>query len=221
MRPAAWAASPHDDRLAFATAQLEIGIGVVVVLISGRRVMVRSVRVHPGRPLAGRGLSILATVWGLLGESRRREDGAESDDGKKLFHEILLLTATQIDQYSYARLCADPAWLLTLISEVGRPAHRTGSSCARNPEHHRCVKKGPSQVVSASSAARIVGDHSMSRPAASRAIDLRTIDRHPLASVGTIVLGFRCSWCPGSAPMPKLLGLHALPPARRAEAAAV
>jgi hypothetical protein len=53
----------------------------------------------------------------------------------------------------------------------------------------------------------------------SRAIDLRTIDRHPLASVGTLVLGLRCSWCPGSAPMPKLLGLFALPPARRADIA--
>ena len=47
----------------------------------------------------------------------------------------------------------------------------------------------------------------------SRAIDLRTLDRHPLASVGTLVLGLRCSWCPGSAPMPKMLGLYALPPA--------
>jgi hypothetical protein len=47
----------------------------------------------------------------------------------------------------------------------------------------------------------------------SRAIDLRKVDRHPLASVGTLVLGLRCSWCPGSAPMPKILGLHALPPA--------
>jgi hypothetical protein len=27
----------------------------------------------------------------------------------------------------------------------------------------------------------------------SRAIDLRTIDRHPLASVGTLVLGLRCA----------------------------
>jgi hypothetical protein len=27
-----------------------------------------------------------------------------------------------------------------------------------------------------------------------RAIDLRTIDRHPLASVGTLVLALRCSW---------------------------
>jgi hypothetical protein len=52
----------------------------------------------------------------------------------------------------------------------------------------------------------------------SRAIDLRTIDRHPLASVGTLVLGLQCSWCPGSAPMPKLLGLHALPPAATARA---
>ena len=34
-----------------------------------------------------------------------------------------------------------------------------------------------------------------------------------------LVLGLRCSWCPGSAPMPKLLGLYALPPARRQGAA--
>jgi hypothetical protein len=30
----------------------------------------------------------------------------------------------------------------------------------------------------------------------SRAIDLRKADRHPLASVATLVLGLRCSWCP-------------------------
>src|SRR5260221_5127073 len=35
-----------------------------------------------------------------------------------------------------------------------------------------------------------------------RAIDIRTLDRHPLASVGSLVLGLRCSWCPGNAPMP-------------------
>jgi hypothetical protein len=29
----------------------------------------------------------------------------------------------------------------------------------------------------------------------SRAIDLRKVDRHPLASVATLVLGLRCSWC--------------------------
>jgi hypothetical protein len=46
-----------------------------------------------------------------------------------------------------------------------------------------------------------------------RAIDLRKVDRHPLASVATLVLGLRCSWCPESAPMPRILGLHALPPA--------
>jgi hypothetical protein len=28
----------------------------------------------------------------------------------------------------------------------------------------------------------------------SRAIDLRNVDRHPLASVATLVLGLRCSW---------------------------
>jgi hypothetical protein len=46
----------------------------------------------------------------------------------------------------------------------------------------------------------------------SRAIDLRKVDRHPLASVATLVLGLRCSWCPELAPMPRILGLHALPP---------
>jgi hypothetical protein len=51
----------------------------------------------------------------------------------------------------------------------------------------------------------------------SRAIDLR-IDRHPLASVATLVLGLRCSWCPELAPMPRILGLHALPPAAKAAA---
>src|SRR6202521_761926 len=50
----------------------------------------------------------------------------------------------------------------------------------------------------------------------SRAIDLRTIDRHPLASVGSLVLGLRCTWCSGAAPMPKITGLHAVPPVPRA-----
>jgi hypothetical protein len=50
----------------------------------------------------------------------------------------------------------------------------------------------------------------------SRAIDIRTLDRHPLASVGSLALGLRCSWCPGpSTPMPVLTGLHAAPPAAR------
>jgi hypothetical protein len=52
-----------------------------------------------------------------------------------------------------------------------------------------------------------------------KAIDLRTVDRHP--SVGTPVLGLRCSWCPGSAPLPKLLGLRALPRSSRADVAAL
>ena len=47
----------------------------------------------------------------------------------------------------------------------------------------------------------------------SRAIDIRTVDRHPLASVGSLVLGLRCSWCRGNAPMPVLNGPHAVPPA--------
>jgi hypothetical protein len=32
----------------------------------------------------------------------------------------------------------------------------------------------------------------------SRAIDLRKVDRHLLASIATLVLGLRCSWCPES-----------------------
>jgi hypothetical protein len=54
---------------------------------------------------------------------------------------------------------------------------------------------------------------------ANRAIDLRTLDRHPLASLGAVAFGLKCSWCPGSAPMPKLLGLYALSPARRQDVA--
>ena len=49
----------------------------------------------------------------------------------------------------------------------------------------------------------------------SRAIDIRNIDRHTLASVGSLVLGLRCSMCPGSAPMSVIKGLHAWPPAVR------
>ena len=44
-----------------------------------------------------------------------------------------------------------------------------------------------------------------------RALDIRALDRHPLASVGSLVLGLKCSWCPGSAPMPRIVGLHAFP----------
>jgi hypothetical protein len=43
-----------------------------------------------------------------------------------------------------------------------------------------------------------------------RALDIRSVDRHPLASVGSLVLGLRCSWCPISAPIPRVVGLHAL-----------
>jgi hypothetical protein len=52
-----------------------------------------------------------------------------------------------------------------------------------------------------------------------RSLDLRTIDRHPLASVGSLVLGLRCSWCSGLAAMPKIIGLRSVPMARGATAA--
>src|SRR5258707_7741472 len=47
----------------------------------------------------------------------------------------------------------------------------------------------------------------------SRAIDIRTLDRHPLASVGSLVLGLRCTWCQGDAPMPVIIRLYKWPPA--------
>jgi hypothetical protein len=40
-----------------------------------------------------------------------------------------------------------------------------------------------------------------------RAINVGTIDRHPLASVGSLVLGLKCSWCRGAGPMARVLGL--------------
>jgi hypothetical protein len=49
-----------------------------------------------------------------------------------------------------------------------------------------------------------------------RAIDLRKVGGHPLASVSTF--GLRYSWCAEAAPMPRILALHALPPAAKAEA---
>jgi hypothetical protein len=45
----------------------------------------------------------------------------------------------------------------------------------------------------------------------SNAIDIRTLDRHPLATVGSLVIGLRCSMCRDGAPMPVLRGLHAFP----------
>src|SRR5215472_10056626 len=48
-----------------------------------------------------------------------------------------------------------------------------------------------------------------------RAIDIRTVDRHPFATVNSLVIGLRCSMCRDGAPMPELRGLHAFPPAAR------
>jgi len=48
-----------------------------------------------------------------------------------------------------------------------------------------------------------------------RAIKIRTVDRHQLAAVGSLVIGLRCSMCPDSAPMPVPKGLRAFPPAAK------
>jgi hypothetical protein len=47
----------------------------------------------------------------------------------------------------------------------------------------------------------------------SRTIDIRALDRHPLATVGSLAIGLKCSMCPGAAPLPVIRGLHAHPPA--------
>ena len=47
----------------------------------------------------------------------------------------------------------------------------------------------------------------------SRALDIRTLDRHPLGAVSNLILGMRCSWCPGGGPMPRIAGLYAFQPA--------
>jgi hypothetical protein len=62
-----------------------------------------------------------------------------------------------------------------------------------------------------------VARHLLSRLPDKPAIDIRTLDRHPLASVGSLVLGLWCSWCrdASSAPMPVLTGLYAAPPVAR------
>jgi hypothetical protein len=49
----------------------------------------------------------------------------------------------------------------------------------------------------------------------SRPIDLRTVDRHPPGLGGHACARSALFVVPGSAPMPKLLGLYALPPANR------
>lgn len=47
------------------------------------------------------------------------------------------------------------------------------------------------------------------------AVDLRRLDRHPEGAVSALVLGLTCARCGPHAPMPRLLGLHALQPAPR------
>ncbi|WP_146617614.1 hypothetical protein [Rhodoplanes serenus] len=47
------------------------------------------------------------------------------------------------------------------------------------------------------------------------AVDLRRVDRHPEGAVAALVLGLTCARCGPAAPMPRLLGLHALPPSGR------
>ncbi|MFL9826934.1 hypothetical protein [Rhodoplanes sp. SY1] len=51
------------------------------------------------------------------------------------------------------------------------------------------------------------------------AVDLRRLDRHPEGAVAALVLGLHCSRCGPHAPMPRLLGLHALPQTGRPGAA--
>ena len=86
----------------------------------------------------------------------------------------------------------------------GRPTRQRGkklstSSSGGTPSDHRC---GRQQSAAPSSPERRGWTFTVQAVAQARAIDIRTLDRHPLASVGSLVLGLRCSWCPGNAPMP-------------------
>ena len=49
----------------------------------------------------------------------------------------------------------------------------------------------------------------------SHAIDARTLDQHPLATIGSLVIGSRCSMCLDSAPMTAIHGLLAFTPAAK------
>jgi hypothetical protein len=53
--------------------------------------------------------------------------------------------------------------------------------------------------------------------AASRAVDMRTVDLNPLATVNSLVLGLRCSLCLDGAPLAELRGLHPSPRAAKYE----
>jgi len=60
-----------------------------------------------------------------------------------------------------------------------------------------------------------VAGRALPRLQASSAVDIRTVDRHPLTTVNSLVIGLRCSMCRDGAPMPELRGLQAFPPAAR------
>jgi hypothetical protein len=47
----------------------------------------------------------------------------------------------------------------------------------------------------------------------SRAVDMRTVERNPLATVNSLMLDLRCSLCLGGSPIAVLRGLRASPPA--------
>jgi hypothetical protein len=83
-----------DCRLPFTATQLEVRVVVVVVPISGGRVgTVRRIGMHDGRPLLVQ--TACVHIPRRLGESRCRNEGAESDDRKKLFHGHSPLVATR------------------------------------------------------------------------------------------------------------------------------
>ena len=44
------------------------------------------------------------------------------------------------------------------------------------------------------------------------AVDLETVDRHPLAAITSLILTLRCERCLGSGPLPELRGMPQLPP---------
>jgi len=85
-------------------------------------------------------------------------------------------------------------------AKEGRPRRRRGTKSS-HVSSGGIVRSRPGMTLCGHSAMRVCTDcrHAVAgrvlvRAAGPcRAIDIRTIDRHPLASVGSLVLGVRCS----------------------------
>jgi hypothetical protein len=96
---------------------------------------------------------------------------------------------------------AEPPNKLPSVSlNAGTPS---GRRCGRPPSD----APSPPERRDSISIVQVAGQAELSTSAPS------TVTRSRASEV--VVLGLRCSWCPGNAPMPVLTGLNAVPPAAR------